>query len=230
MALLGIPIGTLLLADVITTIYALFLHNRLVPKLGVLERVFVTPSHHRVHHARNPEYLDKNFASMFIVWDHLFGTFAEEAEAPVFGLTTPLRVHNVVWARFHVGFEIVDRMRRARGLGQKLLAPLRPPEWDPDGRHELAPAAARPVPLVSRASTAARVYAFAQYVVLFVLVFAFTFMSDETGIGFRFALAAWLVASLGVVGALLDARPWAVRLEATRWAIALAAVCVLRGW
>jgi hypothetical protein len=87
------------------------------------------------------------------------------------------------------------------------------------------------VPLVSRASTAARAYAFAQYVVLFALVFGFTFVSDKVGTTFvRIALAAWLVASLGVIGALLDARRWAVRLEATRWAIALAAVGVLHGW
>jgi sterol desaturase/sphingolipid hydroxylase (fatty acid hydroxylase superfamily) len=221
MALLGIPVATMVLADAITTLYTLFLHNRFVPKLGVLERILVTPSHHRVHHARNPTYLDKNFAAMFIFWDHLFGTYAEETEPPIFGLTTPLVTHNVGWARFHVLFEIADRVRRARGLRQKLVAPFMPPEWDPEGDHDTHEPAAAPRPLVPRVSGLTRAYALAQHVVLFVAVFGFTFVADHLTLGLRIAAAVWLCASLAIVGALLDARPWAMRLEPVRWVIGL---------
>jgi sterol desaturase/sphingolipid hydroxylase (fatty acid hydroxylase superfamily) len=223
LAIVGIPVGTMVLADAITTIYALFLHNRFVPKLGWLEKVLVTPSHHRVHHARNPEYLDKNFAAMFIFWDHLFGTHAEEHAEPVFGLTTPLHTHNIAWARFHVLFEIADRMRRASGLGQKLLAPLCPPDWDPDARAKPKPLAVhQPMPTPARGVR--RAYALLQHVALFVAIFAFTFFAPDLALGPRIAVALWLCGSLAVVGALLDARRWAVYLEPVRWIIALAAL------
>jgi len=73
-------------------IYPFFTHTRTVGKLGFLEYILVTPSHHRVHHACNEQYLDKNYSDMFIIWDKIFGTFAEEVEEPVYGLTKPIRV------------------------------------------------------------------------------------------------------------------------------------------
>jgi sterol desaturase/sphingolipid hydroxylase (fatty acid hydroxylase superfamily) len=75
-------------------IYPFFTHTRTVGKLGFLEYIFVTPSHHRVHHASNEQYLDKNYSDMFIFWDKLFGTFAEEIEEPVYGLTKPLKSYS----------------------------------------------------------------------------------------------------------------------------------------
>jgi sterol desaturase/sphingolipid hydroxylase (fatty acid hydroxylase superfamily) len=222
LAIVGIPVGTMVLADAITTLWALFLHNRFVPKLGWLEKVLVTPSHHRVHHARNPEYLDKNFAAMFIFWDHLFGTYAEEHTEPVFGLTTPLHTHNIAWARFHVLFEIADRVRRAPGLGQKLLAPFRSPDWDPDPQTKKSLAVHQP--LITPARGVRRAYALVQHVALFVAIFAFTFVAPDLALGPRLAVAGWLCGSLAVAGALLDARRWAVYLEPVRWIIALAAL------
>lgn len=227
MALAGIPVGTMILADAVTTLYALFLHNRFVPKLGVLEKILVTPSHHRVHHARNPEYLDKNFAAMFIFWDHLFGTYAEETVPPVYGLTKPLETHNVVWARFHVLFEIGDRVRRSRGFFAKLLAPFRPPEWDPERAFDLEAPVAPQRALEPRASRLVKAYAFAQHVLLFAAIFGFTFAADRLPIAARLAVAVWLCASLGIVGALLDARRWAVRAELVRWAGAAAGAALM---
>jgi hypothetical protein len=69
--------------------------------MGPLEWFLNTPSHHRVHHGRNPEYLDKNYAGVFIVWDRLFGTFTPEREEPVYGIVQPLNSWNVVWANTH---------------------------------------------------------------------------------------------------------------------------------
>jgi sterol desaturase/sphingolipid hydroxylase (fatty acid hydroxylase superfamily) len=201
-ALAGVPLSTMLIADAVTTLYAQFLHSRVVPKLGWLETILVTPSQHRVHHARNPEYLDKNFGAMFALWDRLFGTFAEERAEPIFGLTTPLETHNVAWARFHVLFEIADRMKRARGLAAKLLAPFRPPEWDPDVRFDPSMPAAPPRPLQTTASPRLRAYVYVQYTILFVAVFAFTFV--EWSFPARLVAALWLAASLAAVGALLD--------------------------
>jgi hypothetical protein len=180
-----------------------------------------------VHHARNPKYLDKNFAAMFIFWDHLFGTFEEETEEPVYGLTHPLETHNVAWARFHVLFEIGDRMRRSASLQEALIAPFRPPGWDPDPSrgHE----STQLVPqqhLVTRASPSLRTYALAQHGLLFVAVFAFTYVAPNLDVIARILVGIWLCSSLGIVGALLDAQRWAVPAESARWLVAIAWIAV----
>ena len=147
---------------------------------------------------------------------------------PVFGLRTPFQGHNIVWARFFVLFQIAGRIRRARGLREKLLAPFRPPEWDPDGNHDVTTLAAAQQPTKIAASGLARVYAVAQHLVVLAIVALFVMKWDAVGVGARIAIAAWLWASLGVVGALLDARTWAVKAEAVRWAVAVAGVVLFR--
>ncbi|MFN8395337.1 MAG: sterol desaturase family protein [Bacteroidia bacterium] len=80
----------------VSFIYQFFLHTEVVGKLGPLEWVLNTPSHHRVHHASNPQYLDKNYAGSLIIWDRMFGTFVEEQERPVYGVTEKFESHNPV--------------------------------------------------------------------------------------------------------------------------------------
>lgn len=97
-------------------LYQFYLHTDWIPKLGPLEWVLNTPSHHRVHHAANPEYRDRNFGGVLIVFDRLFGTFADErADVPcTYGLVTPLHSYNPLWIAFH-GFAALGRdMWRAR--------------------------------------------------------------------------------------------------------------------
>lgn len=86
--------------------YPFFTHTTLVGKLGFLEWFMVTPSHHRVHHSSNDIYLDKNFGDILIIWDRLFGTFTEETESPVYGLTKPLKSHSFLWQHFHFLLEM----------------------------------------------------------------------------------------------------------------------------
>lgn len=81
--------------------FQFFLHTKTVPKLGVLEGIFNTPSAHRVHHARNPIYLDKNFGGILIVWDRLFGTYQAETETPQFGVTGNFESNNPLTVQFH---------------------------------------------------------------------------------------------------------------------------------
>ncbi len=81
--------------------------------------MFNTPSHHRVHHARNPKYLDKNYAGMFIIWDRMFGTFQPEEEQPVYGITKPLHSWNPLWANLHDWAELArDGLAGAALAGQ----------------------------------------------------------------------------------------------------------------
>ncbi|WP_049870392.1 sterol desaturase family protein [Pseudomonas cremoricolorata] len=92
MAMLGIALEYYLLVVAAQLIYQFFIHSSMIPELGVLEKVLVTPSQHRVHHASNPQYLDKNFGCFLVIWDRLFGTYqAELKHLPVsYGITTPI--------------------------------------------------------------------------------------------------------------------------------------------
>jgi hypothetical protein len=112
--------------------YPFFTHTQLIGKLGWLEYIFVTPSHHRVHHSSNEIYLDKNYGDVLIIWDKLFGTFAKETETPVYGLTKPLNSHSFLWQHFHFLLEMIVAYRRADGLWEKLKVIFgRPDNIDP---------------------------------------------------------------------------------------------------
>jgi len=100
--------------------YPFFTHTQVVGKLGFLEYFLVTPSHHRVHHSSNPEYLDKNFGDVLIIWDKLFGTFAVEQETPVYGLTKPLESHSFLWQHFHFMLELGVALHRSKSLKERL--------------------------------------------------------------------------------------------------------------
>ena len=86
--LLGLPAKFLVISIALNLAYQFFLHTRLIGKLPWIEGIMDTPSAHRVHHGINPHYIDKNFGGVFIFWDRLFGTYQEEVEEPVYGITT----------------------------------------------------------------------------------------------------------------------------------------------
>ncbi len=106
-AVIGVPWTVMLFIDALNRLYQFWVHTRFLKNLPRwFEYIFVTPSHHRVHHARNPEYLDKNYAGVFIIWDRIFGTFAEETEEPIYGIVKPLHSFNAIRANLHVFKEI----------------------------------------------------------------------------------------------------------------------------
>ena len=110
-------------------LYQFWLHTDWIPRLGPLEWVLNTPSHHRVHHATNPAYLDKNFGGVLIVFDRLFGSFAAECESEPchYGLVEPLRSNNPVWIAFHEWAALGRDLWRARGWRQWRQALFAPP-------------------------------------------------------------------------------------------------------
>lgn len=128
------PIDIMLMYS-ISQIWAVFEHTEMVRKLGWLEYIFVTPSHHRVHHASNQKYLDKNMGMVLIIWDRLFGTFqkelpVEEYEPIRYGLTTPLANTNLFTVIFHEWISIVkDVKRKDIGWKDKLRYIFGPPGW-----------------------------------------------------------------------------------------------------
>jgi sterol desaturase/sphingolipid hydroxylase (fatty acid hydroxylase superfamily) len=114
-------------------IYQFFLHTQSVRKLGFLEYVFNTPSHHRVHHATNVQYLDKNHAGILIIWDRLFGTFIEETETPIYGLTTNIQTHNPIAIAFAEHRNIWQDLKKAPRWQDKLKYLFYPPGWSHTG-------------------------------------------------------------------------------------------------
>ncbi|HSZ72185.1 MAG TPA: sterol desaturase family protein, partial [Cytophagaceae bacterium] len=101
-------------------LYSFFTHTRVIGKLGFIEKILVTPSHHRVHHGSNEGYLDKNYSDMFIFWDKLFGTYAEETEEVKYGLTAPLKSNSFLWQHFHYIVELLVHTSNTKGFKNKL--------------------------------------------------------------------------------------------------------------
>ena len=126
--LIGFPAQMITVLLLIHGLYPFFIHTQTIPKLGWIEYLFVTPSHHRVHHSSNPQYLDKNYGDVLIIWDKMFGTFVEEQEQPVYGLTKPLNSHSFLWQHFHYPLELYVSFKRASGLKQKWLVLFGSPE------------------------------------------------------------------------------------------------------
>jgi sterol desaturase/sphingolipid hydroxylase (fatty acid hydroxylase superfamily) len=133
--LLGFSPELILLQQAVSLVYQFFIHTQLVGKLGPLEWVFNTPSHHRVHHATHVRYLDKNHAGIFIIWDRLFGTFAAERddEAPIYGLTTNVKSFALLHVAFHEWAAIWRDVKSAPGLATKLRYVFMPPGYSHDG-------------------------------------------------------------------------------------------------
>ena len=133
MAVAGVPPLVFASVALIDLLYQFWVHTQQVGKLGWFDRWFCSPSNHRVHHAVNDRYLDKNYGGILIVWDRLFGSFIEEddAEPCVYGTRSPLRSWNPVWANLQVYRDLVLDSWRARSWGDKLRVWLKPPGWRP---------------------------------------------------------------------------------------------------
>lgn len=137
LALLGFRAVDILFMYAITQIYGIIVHTQAIKKLPRwIEYIFVTPSHHRVHHASNIPYLDKNMGMVLIIWDRLFGTFAEEMpeEPPRYGLTSPVETpHHPVGIIFHEWKAIAGDLKKDIPLKAKLGYLFKVPGWSHDG-------------------------------------------------------------------------------------------------
>ncbi|MEU1464071.1 sterol desaturase family protein [Streptomyces sp. NPDC005727] len=132
LALLGIPPWMILLQQAFSLVYQFFLHTERVDKLWrPVELVFNTPSHHRVHHGSNNEYLDRNYGGILIVWDRLFGTFEPEGARAVYGLTKNIGTYNPVRVAFHEYTAAWRDVRTARNWRQRAGYLFGPPGWAP---------------------------------------------------------------------------------------------------
>ncbi|WP_416051882.1 sterol desaturase family protein [Cupriavidus basilensis] len=209
MALAGVAPQQFALAGLVVLLYQFWIHTEHIGKLGWFDRVFSSPSNHRVHHAVNDQYLDKNYGGMLIIWDRLFGTFAEEEEKPVYGTRTPLNSWSLLWAVASGYVPLWQMARRAPRWQDKIKVWFKAPGWLPPGvSDESAPFDLQRArqrfnpPLVAGAVPVALL----QFALLMVAGAGYLWQSDALGSGLLWGLALLLIAGLAGLGGLLQGR------------------------
>ena len=228
LAVLGFPPVMYLAGVTIDTLYQFWIHTRTVRRLGPLEWIMNTPSHHRVHHGIDPEYVDRNYAGIFIFWDRLFGTFQREEREPVYGTVKALGTWGPLAANLAVWKDLAKMSLATRSWTDKLRVWLAPPEWRPadlGGPVVVPPAdpAAHPRYDVG-ASRRVQVYVLVQFAIAAVATVAYLWSESSASHVFLAAGAAVLVATVVAWGGLLEGRPWAWPLEVTRLVAGVALV------
>jgi sterol desaturase/sphingolipid hydroxylase (fatty acid hydroxylase superfamily) len=225
LALLGIPPLPFAVMLGLTTLYQFWIHTELIKPLGVLEKVLNTPALHRVHHAINPRYLDRNHGATFIVFDRCFGTYEPEGEPCVYGTTAPLRSFNPGWAQLERYVELVRLAARAPTVLGGLKVFFASPGWRPGWMGE----AAKRDPAVKydvEVARGLRRYVFAQFVVMLAATFGFLMFGLGAALPWKLAAAGWIAASTCALPGLLEGRAWARALEVGRWLAAAGAAVV----
>ena len=220
--LLGFPLEVLLIVNAVNLIYQFWVHTQVVRRLGPLDYLLVTPSNHRVHHAQNERYIDKNYGGMLILWDRMFGTFQDELddEPVVFGVRKPLQSWDPFWANLQVYDYLLFDAVRARRWQDKLgiwfrRTGWRPPDveasypkkqFHPDAFRKFDPALARPV----------QRYVMGQFVVAIVTTLGISALFAAGGAMAVLLPCVALWTLLWTVGLINEGRAQALRLEQAR--------------
>jgi sterol desaturase/sphingolipid hydroxylase (fatty acid hydroxylase superfamily) len=196
--------------------YPFFTHTQLVGKLGWLEYIIVTPSHHRAHHSSNPEYLDKNYGDMLIVWDKIFGTYVEETTEPQYGLTKSLDSYSFLWQHFHYVLELTVAFRMAKTSREKLKVIFGGPN-DIDGRIRLLLERKFSKKSVDVQYSKKLINAIITKTIITLGVLFFTILFSEYIAGsVVFLLTGFIILSVIVTGAMLEQKKWIFHLEFLR--------------
>ncbi|MCR9142536.1 MAG: sterol desaturase family protein [bacterium] len=243
LALAGVPWQMMFICHGGIKVFQFWVHTRAIGKLGVLESFLLTPSHHRVHHGRDPRYLDKNHGGIFVVWDRLFGSYAEETHEPNYGLVKPLRSFDPLHANIHEYVGMLRDMRQTRGWWNRLQILFRSPGWRPDdlggprAAAEVAPDYRKYDPL---AKGSLKIYSLLQFLSL--LAGSGVFLKIAKGAAGMPAWPLWLIvavgtyliaalASLGMALATRENPGWS-RIEAARlvFVILVAPLLAFGGW
>ena len=237
MALAGVPVGVFLMVGVIQLFYQFWPHTQLIGRLGVLDRWIQTPSNHRVHHAQNDIYLDRNYVGVFLLWDHLFGTFQEERdeEPCIYGVRGQLKSWNPCWANLHYYWVMARDSWHARSWRDKLYVWWAPPGWRPadvaarfpkteyDPRKDF-------VRFDPSRSVGLSLYIAVQFGALLAANSHFLALLPKQALGGNLLYFGFLAASLVILGGLLENRRMFLVIEAGRLVSIAAVVMLTGGW
>jgi sterol desaturase/sphingolipid hydroxylase (fatty acid hydroxylase superfamily) len=229
LSLVGVSLPAFATAVSFSTLYQFWIHTELVGKVkGPVDWILNLPSHHRVHHAINPQYLDKNYGAISIIWDRIFGTYAEEIEPCVYGTTKPLASFNAVWAQLHYWPEMASMAARARGI-DKLKVWFASPAWKPRGQEVGPPKPVHRDAFVKYEAPLTKgraAYVVLHYAILVALTFALVMWEAQIP---RTVLVLGALTVLGTVlaiGAIVEGKKWAVPAEVARLGLGLATAVV----
>jgi sterol desaturase/sphingolipid hydroxylase (fatty acid hydroxylase superfamily) len=219
-AIIGYRPEDFIYVSALNTLYQFWIHTETINKLGWLEYVFNTPSHHRVHHGRDPKYIDKNHAGSLIIWDKMFGTFQAEEEKPTYGITKPINSWNAVWANFSHYSVMTEELHAIPGWSDKIKYLFKKPGWLPKSMGGYRPAPSIDKNAYRKYETPAPVllnyYVLAQYIVCLGVTSLFLFKQANMTMTEKLvgaALISWWVVNCGV---LFEQKVWVKAAEYAR--------------
>ncbi|OOV97438.1 sterol desaturase family protein [Pseudomonas sp. MF4836] len=222
LAVAGVPLLVFVSVAALNLLYQFWVHTRHIPKLGWFEWFFVSPSNHRAHHAQNALYMDRNYGGVFIIWDRLFGSFQEEDdnEPVIFGVTTPLASWNPIWANLQFYAQLWEDARRTESYWDKLRIWFMRTGWRPADVRAKYPLAKPDLSQFRKfeveLDVRQQVYVVLQFSVYVAL--GSYLMNLENSLPTGALVLGWGAIAFGlfVLGAALENRPWALKLEAVR--------------
>jgi hypothetical protein len=205
------------------TLYQFWIHTRTIDKLHpAFEYIFCTPSHHRVHHGRNPQYIDKNHGGTLIIFDRMFGTFEPEVEEVVYGVTKPLASWNPVWANFDYYADMLRDLKKQMTWTDRLKYIFANPGWMPSslGGYKGAPKVTSKTAnkFDTGISKALNYYVLIQYLIVLGITTALLFNTSHPQMTNAILLggSAWIIISIATLGGIFESRRWTRVIEPLR--------------
>lgn len=237
-AFLGFRTLDFALISAFNTLYQFWIHTETIGKLPRwFEFIFNTPSHHRVHHGRDPKYIDKNHAGSLIIWDRMFGTFQEEEEKPTYGITRPLNSWNPIYANVSHYIQMKDDLLRIPKWSDRIRYLFKKPGWLPDylGGY-------RPAPPVDKATyrkyapqstMLLNTYVLFQYLICLGGTSFFLFNASKLNTGAQAFISILISVMVVNCGVLFEQRPWVRWSEWVRiflYPLLLSVFTYINGW
>ncbi|WP_115869787.1 sterol desaturase family protein [Marinoscillum furvescens] len=213
LAILGFNTLDFLLVSALNTVYQFWIHTETIGKLPKpIEWIFNTPSHHRVHHGKNPKYIDKNHAGSLIIWDRIFGTFQEEEERPTYGITKPINTWNPIRANLQHYLDMARQLRETPGFFNKLKVTFYKPGWRPEilgGPIQVEePNSDTYQKFNANTWRHLQVYLFFQFIAILGITSIFLFTRDQMNIVQQLTFGGFIIWSVAQFGVLLEQSKW----------------------
>ena len=219
---LGMPISMFVSIASAHLIYQFWVHSQHIPKLGVFEWFMVSPSNHRVHHAQNADYIDKNYGGLLIIWDRLFGTYKaeDEKQQAIYGIRVPLQSWNPIWANLHIFAGMLRDIWHTNRWSDKFRVLWSKTGWHPEDMVERFPQQKSDLEQFEKynpqRSSRINGAIIVQYLLLAVLHFWSAGQSTVLSSALMWAVVIAQVAVLIVIGAVLEGKAYARPFEYTR--------------
>ena len=216
LALAGFSPEWFLTISALNTLYQFWIHTEFIDKMGWFETIFNTPSHHRVHHGRDPKYIDKNHAGSLIIWDKMFGTFQAEEEKPHYGITRPTQTFNPVKAHLKALSDLGEDLQKAPDFKNKLKTLFYSPGWKPEPNNDkAAPQDFRKFDFdISRSIQG---YIIVQFVLLLVFTAFFLFQYSTFNFSLQVQGALFIVLGLISIGGTIEGKTYGWITDLLRW-------------